>query len=273
MTTLQQDVCPLCDASASTIEKRGSSYVLLRCCECDLVYATSREIPPHLYEEAYTERGHYLKYVTAAARLGHGHLRLPWAMRRFLRVTSSCGRLLDIGCSTGTFLAAARQRGWQVAGVEPSPTAARIAHSVTGAPIHLGTISDLATEATFDAITAWEVLEHVPTPRAFVKAASVRLSRRGILALSVPNWGSPWTKRSTLMEHWPPFHLTFWTRGTLMQLLQATGFSDIQIVPKPFAWGEEVGDSKWVYLPISLLRALLLGQNGMHLFAIARHGS
>ena len=74
--------------------------------------------------------------------------------------------------------------------------------------------------------------------------------------------------RSTLVEHWPPYHLTFWERTTLYQLLSNAGLRNILIAEKPFAWEEEVGNLKWLYLPIALLRSAILNQKGMHLYAI-----
>jgi len=77
-------------------------------------------------------------------------------------------------------------------------------------------------------------------------------------------------QRSTEPEHWPPYHLTFWNRVTLRSLLEQAGLDDVTIKEKPFAWGEEVGHKKWIYLPVALLRSMFLKQIGMHFFAMAK---
>ncbi|MDQ7030854.1 MAG: class I SAM-dependent methyltransferase [Ardenticatenia bacterium] len=160
--------------------------------------------------------------------------------------------------------------GWQVAGIEVSKQAAAIARKLTGAPIWVGSVNEFHSDKTFDAITAWEVLEHLPDPADVIEILVGLLKPGGFLALSVPNWSSPWMRSSAKNEHWPPYHLTFWDRNTLYQLLSRAGLNDISVAEKPFAWEEEVGRMKWLYLPIALLRSFFWGHKGMHLYAIGR---
>jgi SAM-dependent methyltransferase len=164
----------------------------------------------------------------------------------------------------------AQRRGWQVAGLEVSKAAADTAARLTGAPISVGTLDTFRPSAAYDSVTAWEVLEHIPDPHDFISRAKELLVPRGMLALSVPNWNSPWMKSSTNPQHWPPFHLNYWNRRSLYYLLQQAGFVDVSISQKPFAWEEEVGGEKWAYLPLSLVRAYCLGQRGMHIYAQAK---
>lgn len=262
--------CPFCQGTNGVLELSRQSYRVVRCQQCSLVYAWPRQIPRRLYDDAYTDQGEYRNYLSATSSVQEGHLHQTWAMRRFFKTVRSGGRLLDIGCSTGMFLLAAQKQGWQVAGLDVSETAVATAHNLTGAPVSVGSITEFRSNEVFDAITAWEVLEHVPDPVAFVKAAVSLLKTGGVFALSVPNWNSPWMRRSTKREHWPPYHLTFWDRTTLRRLLRHAGLNNVLVKEKPFAWEEEVGRIKRIYLPIALLRSTLLDQKGMHLFALAR---
>jgi 2-polyprenyl-3-methyl-5-hydroxy-6-metoxy-1,4-benzoquinol methylase len=262
--------CPLCGSERCTPEAAKNGAALLRCEDCSLVYATSRHVPEELYEQAYTEDAEYAEYLQLARKARQDGVHLTWAMRNFFRASTSPGSLLDIGSSTGSFLLAAQRRKWAVAGVELSASAARISSELTGASVTVGTIADHDQAAAYDAVTAWEVLEHVPEPRAFVDSCVRLLRPGGVFAISVPNWRSPWMKRSPHAHHWPPFHLTFWEREPLVTLLVEAGLVDVVVKEKPFAWNEEVGRIKWLYLPIALIRSTLFGDKGMHLFAMGR---
>jgi 2-polyprenyl-3-methyl-5-hydroxy-6-metoxy-1,4-benzoquinol methylase len=189
-------------------------------------------------------------------------------MRMFMRRIPPKGRLLDVGCSTGRFLLAARLEGWEASGVDVSVRAAEVAAEFAGVPTTAGLITDVDGGDGFDAITAWETLEHVVDPVGFVMQAKRILRPGGALAISVPNWSSPWMRASDNIEHWPPYHLTFWEPHTLRALLLDAGFLDVTILEKPIAWGEEVGQKKWLYLPVAAFRAIALHQRGMHLVGL-----
>lgn len=262
--------CPLCGGGAVAAVPCVGRRVLLQCRQCGLTFAQELSVSPDLYEDAYQAGGEY-NYYHADSVEAVVQAVIPWPMRRFLRRQSASGHLLDVGCSTGKFMLAAKRAGWAVSGVEISASAVSTARAVTGAQVWAGTVDQVEPSLLFDSITAWEVLEHLQDPVFFVNAIRRRLKPGGILGLSVPNWQSPWMRKSAAPEHWPPFHLTYWTPPTLHRLLATAGFQDIYIQEKPFAWGEEIGKLKWLYLPVSLFRGYILEQKGMHLFASARN--
>lgn len=98
-------------------------------------------------------------------------------------------RLLDIGAGIGTFLALARDRlGWKVTGTEVSTAAVDIARQRYGLDLMLGWADDLALPpGSFDLITLWHVLEHVPSPSRTLKLCHELLAPNGLLAIGVPN--------------------------------------------------------------------------------------
>lgn len=98
------------------------------------------------------------------------------------------GRLLDIGCGTGLFLAVARRRGWLGRGVDDCAQAAAHARGHFGLEVRDGRFGELPEDGQrFDAITLWDVLEHAPDPLALLRAARRRLAAGGVLGLSLPN--------------------------------------------------------------------------------------
>jgi 2-polyprenyl-3-methyl-5-hydroxy-6-metoxy-1,4-benzoquinol methylase len=105
------------------------------------------------------------------------------------------GRLLDVGCASGDFLAAMQVRGWEVAGVEPDRESVRRANlrlvgQETG-PVQCGTI-ELASypDQSFDVVTLWHVIEHVPSPLATLREVRRVLKPHGICIIQTPAWGS-----------------------------------------------------------------------------------
>src|SRR5687767_3926620 len=101
---------------------------------------------------------YYASYHTPRSPL----TRALCARRRVKRVAAVArgGTLLDIGCGDGSFLAAVREKGWQVTGTELSPTLAR----ERGLEVH-GSIEEARARGPFDCVTLWGSLEHLPDPR------------------------------------------------------------------------------------------------------------
>ena len=254
---------------------RWNDYDLRRCSSCGLVFADPLIVPPSLYESVYeapSDYGNFYKgYYSEAQKVSGRKFHITWAWRHFFRLKNQKGQLVDIGCSTGVFMVAAQDRGWHTVGVEFSSRAAEIARKTTGSEILAGTIQECDfPPASFEAVTSWEVLEHLPDPVAFTRSVYKILKPGGVWALSTPNWRSRWEKTTTEPTRRPPFHLTFWTPDSLRKLLLGGGFTEILIREKPIAWQEEVGRRKWIYLPISLFRSFFLGQKGNRLFAIGK---
>jgi SAM-dependent methyltransferase len=142
-----------------------------------------------------------------------------------------CGRpgdLLEVGCSYGYFLAAAKKRGWSVRGIELGEGAASFARKELGLPVDNGRILDVRNgpPSSFDAIVAWHVLEHDPVPHRFIEIAYELLRPGGVLALRVPNLNSTVAKLSGPWWQWlsPPEHICMYTLETLSRLLEHSNF-------------------------------------------------
>ena len=97
------------------------------------------------------------------------------------------GKVLDIGAGTGDFLSVAKKDGWDTTGIEPSDRAKAIAVS-KGISFVENTV-DLA-DASFDVISMWHVLEHVPDLDFQIKELKRLLKPTGTLIVAVPNFKS-----------------------------------------------------------------------------------
>lgn len=264
---MKNNICPICYSSNSINEKPNNYYNLFRCLDCQLVFSDSFYGDKNLYENAYQRDGDYSKYID---NVNKNKFHLTWANKQFFSLKKLSGMLLDVGCSTGGFLIAAKKKGWTVKGLEISQSAAKIARELTNSEILVGDIDCFDITQKFDAITSWEVIEHLKEPGNYINKCYQLLNEGGIFAISVPNWESKWMKKSNQDEHWPPFPLTFWNKHTLKNYLISVGFKDVIVKVKPFAWKDELGPKALFVLPYALLQSFVCNNKGMHIFAYGR---
>ncbi len=99
-------------------------------------------------------------------------------------------KLLDVGCGTGDFLQIAQQNNWTVSGIEPNKEARQIANSKTSNSVY--NIEHLLKfpKHSFDVISLWHVLEHLPNLDEHVSILKSLLKENGALMIAVPNYKS-----------------------------------------------------------------------------------
>ncbi len=100
---------------------------------------------------------------------------------------SQKGRILDIGAGTGDFLMVAKNDGWQTVGIEPSDRAKSIAKNKGISFVESTTVLE---NQSFDVISMWHVLEHVPDLDFQIKELKRLLKPNGTLIVAVPNFKS-----------------------------------------------------------------------------------
>jgi SAM-dependent methyltransferase len=182
--------CPVCGAAeareflhgADRFHGRKEQYTLVRCPACSLVWLSHPPQPSEMH----------LHYTAAYDRLisASGH-NAPhrWRERKAAMAPhKQSGALLDLGCSSGSFLESLKGDGWKLHGIEMSTDCAKIAEAKTGAQVFVGHILD-ATFAhdSFDAITCFDVLEHLYEPRRVMARVGEWLKPGGIFYVLVPN--------------------------------------------------------------------------------------
>lgn len=148
------------------------------------------------------------------------------ALDRIERYVQPPGRLLDFGCGWGFFLGVARERGWEPYGLEPLPGHAVHARARFGATV----VTDILHDDTFppdsfDVITAFQVLEHLPDPASDFGRLRRMLKPGGVILIEVPNIDT-WSVRllGPRHRHFVQDHLTFFSARTLALLLEKHGF-------------------------------------------------
>jgi SAM-dependent methyltransferase len=141
------------------------------------------------------------------------------------------GELLDIGCGTGNFLAAARDAGYEVSGTELDRNAARFAKERVGLlrvfPLTISEFVERYPDKKFEVVTVFEVLEHQAAPVEFVQKVKSCLRPRGFIALSVPN-RERWLTGPDVLDY-PPNHFLRWNVHALTNFLSTHGFEILSV--------------------------------------------
>jgi len=141
------------------------------------------------------------------------------------------GRLLEVGCASGSFLARMAARGWAAEGIELSPRAAAEARAL-GHRVHAGPIETAPDyDEPFDLIVGFMVLEHLHDPVHALRRLRGWIKPGGSLVLSVPNCGS--LEFRVFGDAWyalqVPCHLSHFTPRTLRLVLERGGFASVQL--------------------------------------------
>ena len=98
------------------------------------------------------------------------------------------GRLLDVGCGTGLFLAVARRRGWEPCGIDDCDEATTHARNHFGLDVWAGQFEDFVDQGrVFDAITGWDIIEHARRPVGLLDTMRRCLAPEGVVGISTPN--------------------------------------------------------------------------------------
>ena len=212
--------CHLCESTAVRPSHRNQVLPVHRCQDCGAVFLSPqpdadsiRLIYDDHYHEHWDDAVGDMKCQTFGAYLDvlpSGHV---------------AGRLLDVGCATGFFLELAETLGWSASGVELSHAAADKARQRFGDRVVHGTLESAQfDDNSFDLVTLFDVIEHIPSPVPFVTEIT-RVLKPGGRALIVTPDISSFSARvmGRTWLHYKPEHLFYYSADTLSRLLQAAG--------------------------------------------------
>lgn len=200
---------------------RGTQQIV-QCENCGLIYVNPR-IRPGLVVSAYANADDSLYATQAEARIDT----FKAALRLIEKYTGfKTGRILDVGAAAGFFLKAAKDGGWETYGVEPSRWSVDFGNENYDVNIKKGTLDNIKfKEEFFDVVTMWDVLEHVPNPKATLKEVYRILKPGGCLIVNYPDIGTPLAQ--IMGSRWwflLSVHLFYFDKSSITNLLKRSGF-------------------------------------------------
>mgnify|MGYP005849940021 CR=1 FL=1 len=248
IATEKVEECPLCQRRGlnyyrdltDRLNNSEGEWSFIKCDTCGILWLNPRPLSSELskiYQNYFTheEISPYIKEGGEKNRIEKILKEFLLPRRRYELTNSKTmflgkkkpGKLLDIGCGNGSFLAGMRDLGWDVVGLEPDKKAAQIAEKQFQLKVYSDTLENLNLGSElFDAITLSHVLEHVINPRDVLSRCHSLLKSEGLLSITTPNINSFGHQR--FKEFWyglePPRHFVLFNRNGLEKLLIDTGF-------------------------------------------------
>lgn len=209
----------------------GRTWDLSRCGDCGHVFADPCPTPA-LIASLYGALEDPLYEEEAGGRA----MNFRRILVRLEKLRPGKGRLFDVGAATGILMSLARDRGWEVDGVEPSAWAVAYARDRYGLSVREGVFeTSAAPAASVDIVTMVDLIEHTARPHETLRRAAEILRPGGLICVVTPDirslaarlaGGSWW--------HLRPAHLAYFTRESLDALFRRTGFTVIR--RRSYSW-------------------------------------
>jgi 2-polyprenyl-3-methyl-5-hydroxy-6-metoxy-1,4-benzoquinol methylase len=221
---------------------------IVRCKACDLVYVNPTFDEAH-YKQVYASQAYQdivrdlgiNSHEYRVNRFGAERVRM---MGDYLRLPNGRPpRYLDVGCSTGFVVEAARDKEWEAIGIDLNPSAIEFGRS-RGLDLRTVPLEEAGfAPRTFDAVSLFDVLEHLLDPRRTLSACADLLAPGGILFLYVPNFDSASRLLMGPNAHfiWPTHHLNYYTPTTIRDLMLRHSLTPELIVTE----GLDIEDYIW----------------------------
>jgi len=175
---------------------------------------------------------------------------------------STKGNLLDVGCGTGDFLSTCLKSGWNVTGIEPNQSARTIANSKTNNKVFDIDKLEILEKHSFDVITLWHVLEHLPNLEEHISLLKSLLKENGSLIIAVPNYKSFDAKHYRVFwaAYDVPRHLWHFSRNSIKLLFSNIDMNIKETLPMKFdSYYVSLLSEKYKSGRINYIKAFLIG--------------
>jgi 2-polyprenyl-3-methyl-5-hydroxy-6-metoxy-1,4-benzoquinol methylase len=264
--------CPVCDNE--TFAKfldcpdhflSKEIFTIAKCKKCGFLFTNPRPEADKL--SAYYESEEYISHSNSRK----GFLNLiyqrvrNYTIARKLKLIENFrkdGKLLDIGCATGEFLNYCKIKKWDVSGIEPDEASRRKGIENYSLVIEDESRLNTIPPSSFDVITMWHVLEHVPFLNERIDQLQKLLHPDGYLFIAVPNANSYDAKfyNSYWAAYDVPRHLYHFTIDTITHLFSRNYFSLIKTYPMKFdAYYVSILSEKHIHPKSTIFNGLLRG--------------
>ncbi len=241
------NACPICNGNNFepfikckdyTVSKE--TFQIVQCNSCEFKFTNPRpeatEIGKYYESEDYISHSNSKKGLFNLAYQTIRNITLKNKVKLIESFGSETKMLLDIGCGTGEFLNAAKLSGWTVEGLEPGDSARN--YGITNYNLKVNELEYLneLCSNSFDVITMWHVLEHVPNLHETIQQLKRILKNNGTIVIAVPNceafevqkYAGLWAAYDV------PRHLNHFTVKTLTNLFKINNLNVIDKKSMPF---------------------------------------
>lgn len=227
--------CNLCKSNEYRSFKEMAGYRLVKCKRCGLVYLSPRPTQQEMNEE-YTAKYHIERLLGQEPKteeeieqeIDKNIGRAEEIVKQF----GNKGKLLDIGCSAGFFLACLKRYGWDVTGIDISEWASKFAREKLGLNVFTGSVDEIEFNERFHVITMYHTLEHLPDPLRSLKRVSEMISDDAVLVIKGPNLAS--FDRIWHGKNWrgydPPRDLYYFTPKSYRTILEKANLAVQKII-------------------------------------------
>ena len=224
---LESHPCPVCDARQPQPAFTVKELSIVRCRACGMHYVEPRLANEALYEiykhdYFHSNKEGYEDYELIRQLRQKTFEKWYAEIRPFLKRT--CGRALDIGCAAGYFMGILKADGWEVRGIELDDSM-HGALRAQGHTIFTQPLEFFDRAETYDLITLFDVLEHLPQLQSDVSKLASLLADQGCLALVTPNIDS--FQRKLCGTRWfqfkPTEHIYYFSPATIRRLFEPHG--------------------------------------------------
>ena len=223
--------CPICDSNDYSIifetsdlrlHKTRDFFTLVSCNSCRLL---SLNPPPQADASRFYSQDYFNPPQNVLA-LFLSRLIRQRKVHKLSKLRKN-GRIVDVGCGTGDFLATFDHASWETWGVDISEYACRIAAQRSVGKVFLGELEDHKFPTSyFDIITMNYSFEHMPNPKRVLVEVHRILKEDGLVFISLPNIGSLQFKicGPYWLELDIPRHIYHYSTRTIAMILQRYGF-------------------------------------------------
>lgn len=222
-------ICKLCKSKKIKIfNKVDKTYSLFICKNCSVIFTypqpkNIKKVNDSLYDSENELKQRLNQYENE-------YFRAKRHIISFMRFKKE-GKYLDVGCSYGIGVKVAKDLGFDSLGIEPTGNAVKCAKNLLRIRVLRKTLYQANfTDNSFDIVTLYDVLEHIPNPRKFLYEARRILKKDGLLVIQCPNIKS--LAYFFLRKEWNwlliPNHLWHFDLSTLSKLLTELNFTIVE---------------------------------------------
>lgn len=247
--------CPLCENDSSTFIDSDRGLSVVKCNHCSLIYTNPRAVDSEQNYFGETDIfENESRLIFKNQKPHHRDHNYIYELKKIKKIKPE-GKMLDVGSNIGFFMRKAKEFGYDVEGVEPSPSLAKLCEDNWGIKVHNSYLENAdLEEKSYDIITLIDVFEHVTNPKGMLLSCEKFLKDDGIIVIKVPNGDynkfkmklGKLTGKGNNMDIWDCYeHVVHYTPTTFEKMITKCGFNIKSFfIPMPIhtpIWADLVG--------------------------------